>query len=308
MDRLSEMEAFTAVIDQGGFTGAAHKLGISKSAVSKHVSSLETRLGTRLLNRTTRRVNPTEVGLVYYDRARTVLTAASEADATVTALHTEPSGTLQIAVPTSFGTQMISPLIGGFLKLHPSVDVNMEFTDRDVDMVSENFDLSLRLGQMRDASMRSYRLDTLTLHLVASPDYLEAAGEPRRIEDLAQHRLLHVQDDEGDPSWSLVATSGEMRIVRTRGRLVSNNAHCVRDNALGGLGIAFLPDFLVDEDLAQGRLQSVLPALPTQTAPLLAVYPPDRAVLPRVRAFLDYIATAYSQPVKAQQAPQAYSA
>lgn len=149
MDRLSEMEAFAAVVDQGGFTGAAAKLGISKSAVSKHVASLETRLGARLLNRTTRRVNPTEIGLIYYDRARSVLAAALEADSTVAALQSEPAGTLELVVSTDFGASVLPPLLGRFLDQYPKVDVNLRLTNRYVEVVSEGYDVALRLGSRR---------------------------------------------------------------------------------------------------------------------------------------------------------------
>lgn len=298
MDRLSEMEAFAAVVDQGGFTGAATKLGMSKSAVSKHVSSLENRLGARLLNRTTRRVNPTEIGLVYYDRARQVLNAAVEADATVTSLQSDPTGTLQLVVSTDFGATVLSPLITGFLNRYPHMDINMVLTNRYVEMVSEGYDMALRMGTKPDSSLKSHRLDTITQYLVASPEYLARAGRPTRIEDLSQHQLLHFQVPAADQSWSLLSPTGERRIVRTKGRMSANSGLCLREHALAGMGIALLPDFLVGEALADGRLNDAMPTLPEQTVPLYAVYPPNRAALPRVRAFVDFLTTAYSRPVE----------
>lgn len=289
MDRLSEMEAFAAVVDQGGFTGAAAKLGISKSAVSKHVSSLEGRLGARLLNRTTRRVNPTDIGLVYYDSARNVLAAAVEADTTVSSLQAEPAGTLDLVVSTDFGATILSPLIGGFLERYPEVEVNLVLTNRYVELVSEGYDLALRLGSQPDSSLTSHKIDTYSRYIVASPSYLEREGRPSRIEDLAQHRLLHFQGNRKDKSWHLLSTTGETRVVRTRGRLAANSGLCLRENALAGLGLAFLPDFLVQEDLAAGRLVNAMPNLPQQTMSLYAVYPPSCAVQPRVRAFVDFM-------------------
>lgn len=293
MDRLSEMEAFAAVVDQGGFTGAAAKLGISKSAVSKHVSSLEARLGARLLNRTTRRVNPTEIGLVYYDRARNVLAAAVEADSTVASLQAEPTGTLDLVVSTDFGASAMVPLIGGFLERFSEIEVNISLTNRHVELLADSYDVALRLGNSVGGPLRSRRLETYLRYLVASPDYLARAGTPQRIEDLAQHRLLHFQDAQTDSNWSLVSPTGETRVVRTRGRMAANSGLCLRESALCGLGIAFLPDFLIGDDLSSGRLVNAMPTLPEQPLPLYAMYPPNRAALPRVRAFVDYMETAF---------------
>ncbi|MEM8554582.1 MAG: LysR family transcriptional regulator [Pseudomonadota bacterium] len=298
MDRLTEMEAFAAVVDQGGFTGAATKLGMSKSAVSKHVSSLENRLGARLLNRTTRRVNPTDIGLLYYDRARQVLSAATEADASVTSLQSDPSGTLQLVVSTDFGATVLSPLITSFLNRYQDMDVNMVLTNRYVELVSEGYDLALRIGAKPDSSMQSHRLDTITQYLVASPEYLARSGRPSRIEDLAQHQLLHFHTPDSDPNWSLMSHTGERRIVRTKGRMTANSGLCLREHALAGMGIAFLPDFLVGEAMADGKLCDAMPSLPPQKIPLYAIYPPNRGSIQRVRTFVDFLNTAYSRPVE----------
>ena len=155
MDRLTEMEAFATVVDQGGFTDAAKKMGISKSAVSKHVSSLEARLGARLLNRTTRRVSPTEIGLAYYDRARRVLNDAGEADALVTSMQSAPSGLLRISVATDFGVNHLSPVLGDFLAEFPDITVNMVLNNRYVELISEGFDMAVRIGELEDSTLRA---------------------------------------------------------------------------------------------------------------------------------------------------------
>lgn len=148
MDRLTEMEAFATVVDQGGFTDAARKMGISKSAVSKHISSLETRLGALLLNRTTRRVSPTETGLAYYDRARRVLNDAGEADALVSSMQSAPTGMLRVSVATDFGSMHLSPVLGDFLAQFPDVSVNLELDNRYIEMISEGYDAAILLGEM----------------------------------------------------------------------------------------------------------------------------------------------------------------
>ena len=169
MDRLTEMEAFATVVDQGGFTDAAKKMGISKSAVSKHVSSLEARLGARLLNRTTRRVSPTEIGLAYYDRARRVLNDAGEADALVTSMQSAPSGLLRISVATDFGVNLLSPILGDFLLEYPDITVNMVLNNRYVELISEGFDMAIRVGELEDSTLRARKLTDTTKRMVGSP-------------------------------------------------------------------------------------------------------------------------------------------
>ncbi len=153
------MEAFATVVDQGGFTDAAKKMGISKSAVSKHVSSLEARLGARLLNRTTRGCRPTEIGLAYYDRARRVLNDAGEADALVTSMQSAPSGLLRISVATDFGVNLLSPILGEFLLEYPDITVNMVLNNRYVELISEGFDMAIRVGELEDSTLARPQAD-----------------------------------------------------------------------------------------------------------------------------------------------------
>ena len=201
MDRLTEMEAFATVVDQGGFTAAARKLGISKSGVSKLVSALEARLGTRLLNRTTRRVSPTDIGLVYHDRARRVVSDAAEADSLVTAMQSEPWGTLRMTVPTDFGVTYLSGMLGQFMESNPQVTVNMVLKSRSVELISEGFDMAVRIGELESSSLRARRFCQTTQRLVASPDYLGRYGRPARIDDLTDHRLLHYSTQATGNIW-----------------------------------------------------------------------------------------------------------
>ncbi|MGB0659274.1 MAG: LysR family transcriptional regulator [Mangrovicoccus sp.] len=289
MDRLTEMEAFAAVVDQGGFTGAAKKLGVSKSAISKHVSSLETRLGVRLLNRTTRRVNPTEIGLVYYDRARHVLNAATEADTAVASLQAAPSGTLRMIVTADYGTTVLARSLGDFLSAHPDISLNLVMSNEYVEMVAEGYDLAIRMGDQPDSSLKARRIADVNKILVASPDYLAKNGVPQRIDDLAQHQLLHYFEADQAPVWDLISHSGELRSVRTRGRMAASCGLSLLEAARAGLGIAFLPEFLVAEHLEAGELEQAMPSLPQQSVGLYAVYPPGRFVQPKVRAMIDFL-------------------
>ena len=289
MDRLTEMEAFATVVDQGGFTDAARKMGISKSAVSKHVSALEARLGARLLNRTTRRVSPTEIGLVYYDRARRVLNDAGEADSIVTAMQSAPSGVLRMAVATDFGVGLLSPILDEFLADYPEISVNMVLKNRYVELISEGFDMAIRVGEMEDSSLRARKITDTTQRLIASPRYFQQHGRPARIDDLNEHRLLHYSNQASANVWKITAPSGEVRQVRGNGWLTVNDGQSLLNAAAKGLGIAYLPSFLYHEAMAQGLVEDVIPDLPQTTLGIYAVYPPGRYTQPKVRAFIDFL-------------------
>ncbi|MFV1874477.1 MULTISPECIES: LysR family transcriptional regulator [Nioella] len=289
MDRLTEMEAFATVVDQGGFTDAAKKMGISKSAVSKHVSSLETRLGARLLNRTTRRVSPTEIGLAYYDRARRVLNDAGEADALVTAMQSAPSGMLRVSVATDFGVNHLSPILGDFLHSYPDITVNMVLNNRYVELISEGFDMAIRVGELEDSSLRARKLTETTKRMIASPDYFRKFGRPERIDDLNDHKLLHYSNQAAGNVWKITAPSGEVRQVRTAGSLTVNDGQSLLNAAIGGLGIAYLPSFLYADAVRQGLLEDAIPDLPEETQGIYAIYPPGRYTQPKVRAFIDFL-------------------
>ncbi len=293
MDRLTEMEAFAMVIDQGGFTDAAKKMGISKSAVSKHVSSLEARLGARLLNRTTRRVSPTEIGLAYYDRARRVLNDAGEADALVTSMQSAPSGLLRISVATDFGVNHLSPVLGDFLTDFPDVNVNMVLNNRFVELISEGFDMAIRVGELEDSSMRARKLTETTRRMVGSPEYFEKYGRPTRIDDLNEHKLLHYSSQSSGNVWKVPAASGEVRQVRTAGWLSVNDGQSLLNAAVAGLGIAYLPSFLYADAMEKGLVVDAIPDLPVERQGIYAVYPPGRFTQPKVRAFIDFLVHAF---------------
>ncbi len=295
MDRLTEMEAFATVVDQGGFTDAARKLGVSKSAISKHVSSLEARLGARLLNRTTRRVSPTEIGLAYYDRARRVLNDAGEADALVTSMQSAPSGLLRISVATDFGVNHLSPVLGDFLQEFPDITVNMVLNNRYVELISEGFDMAVRIGEMEDSSLRARKLAETTKRMIASPAYFRKYGRPDRIDDLNDHKLLHYSNNAAGNAWKITAPSGEKRQIRTAGWLTVNDGQSLLNAAISGLGIAYLPSFLCGDALANGMVEEAIPGLPQTRQGIYAVYPPGRFTQPKVRAFIDFLVHAFAE-------------
>ncbi len=294
MDRLTEMEAFATVVDQGGFTDAARKLGISKSAVSKHISALEARLGTRLLNRTTRRVNPTEIGLAYYDKALRVLNDAGEADALVSSLRTDPAGLLRVSVATDFGVHQLSPIIGPFLDEFPDITLSIVLNNRFVELGSEGFDMAVRIGEVDDSTLNARRLAETTKRMVASPAYFRKYGRPTRIDDLNEHRLLHYSTQGGNAVWRLTAPSGEKRQVRTAGGLSVNDGQSLLNATISGLGIAYLPSFLYAHAMTEGLVEDAIPDLPMEVQGIYAVHLQGRFTQPKVRAFTDFLAQRFA--------------
>lgn len=295
MDRLTEMEAFATVVDQGGFTDAAKKMGISKSAVSKHVSSLEARLGARLLNRTTRRVSPTEIGLAYYDRARRVLNDAGEADALVTSMQSAPSGLLRISVATDFGVNHLSPVLGDFLQQYPEITVNMVLNNRFVELISEGFDMAIRVGELEDSTLRARKLTQTTKRMIGAPSYFEKYGRPQKIDDLNEHKLLHYSNQASGNVWKITAPSGEKRQIRTAGWLTVNDGQSLLNAAISGLGIAYLPSYLFKPAIDAGLVVDAIPELPEERLGIYAVYPPGRFTQPKVRAFIDFLVDSFAK-------------
>ncbi|MCU0853575.1 MAG: LysR family transcriptional regulator [Rhodobacteraceae bacterium] len=293
MDRLSEMEAFATVIDQGSYTGAARRLGVSKSSISKQVSALEERLGATLLHRTTRRISPTEIGLAYYDRARRVLNDAGEADAIVNAMQSDPSGPLRMSVVTDFGVQHLPTLIGEFLRRFPKVTVDLVLNNRRVDLAAEGFDLAIWVGEPQDPSLKARRLCTSRHRLVASPSYFQGHGRPMSVDDLTGHRLLHTTAQSGPSGWRLTSPNGEVHQVRAPACLVVNDAQSLLNAVTGGLGIAFLPDYVIGNALNEGLLEEALPALCTSEEGIYAVHPVHSLMPPKVRAMADFLTEAF---------------
>jgi DNA-binding transcriptional LysR family regulator len=290
MDRLTEMEAFVQVVDHGGFTEAARKMNLSKSAVSKHVSALEARLGVRLLNRTTRRVSPTELGLAYYDRARSVLAEAREADSMMTAMQATPRGSLRVSAPVTFGVHPLATVVAGFLAAYPEVDVDLVLDDRFVEVVAEGFDLAVRIGTLADSSLKARKLAETRMVIAAAPDYLAAAGTPATVDDLHDHRLLHYSQLATGNFWRLRTPSGEERQVRVGGRLTVNNGEALMRAAEAGIGIALVPSFMLGDALGRGRLVEVLANRTPEILGVYALYPQGRFPQPKLRAFVDYLA------------------
>lgn len=295
MDRMKEMAAFTTVVVRGGFSEAAREMGISKSVVSKHVSSLEARLGARLLDRTTRRVSPTEIGLRYYERASQVLNEVGAAEAMVSSMQAKPAGVLRVSVDTDFGATRLSPVLAGFSNEFPDVLVNMELSYRHRELISEKFDLAVRLGVLENSTFQTRKLATTHIRLIASPSYLQQYGRPQRIDDLKDHKLLHYSTQASSVGWTLTSPSGETRQVRGLNWFTVNDGQSLLNACVQGLGIARLPAYLYASALREGLVETVLPTLPVETETIYAEYPSGRSIQPNVRAFIDYLSETFSE-------------
>ena len=287
MDRIMSMQAFVQVVDSGSFSGAAKRLGVSPAVVTGHVQALEKRLGVRLLNRTTRKVNLTDVGRGFYDRARRILAEIDEAEGLASAQQSSPRGTLRLNTSVSLA-RLVTPLIGDYSALYPEVIFELVMTDRMVDLVEESFDLALRTGPLPNSSLRSRRLGVGRLALCAAPDYLARHGRPERPEDLAGHNCLLFINSHLEGTWRFTGQDGE-HSVDVGGSLRTNSVEGLRAATLAGQGIGLLPMVSISDDLRTGHLVRLLPDYSTPEVVVQAVYPSGQHVPVKVRTFLDFL-------------------
>ncbi|MBB4477759.1 LysR family transcriptional regulator [Rhizobium etli] len=287
---LNDILIFMAVVDAGSFIAGGQAMGLSRSAAGKAVIRLEDRLGTRLLNRTTRRLSLTDEGRVFYQHGLEVLASVDEAEASVAGQSAAPRGVLRLTVPEAFGRLVVLPIVEKYLLVLPDIQVEVNFTDRKADILEEGFDLAIRIGTMpseSDTRLISRVIAADRARLCASPSYLADRGEPRGIDDLAAHDCLVFSSRDQRQGWRFRGEGGAWVKAQGRSRLRLDSDEAIRDAAVAGLGIALLPAFLVAGDLAAGRLRHVLPELETDDAKIVTLYPDKRLLEPRVRRFID---------------------
>jgi DNA-binding transcriptional LysR family regulator len=289
MDPLDGIAAFARVVDSGSFSAAARHLKISKSAVSAHVQRLEERLGIRLLNRTTRRLSMTEAGAAYYRHCARILAEAEAAEQAASALQREPRGTLRISAPDSFGWMHVAPVVPDFLRRYPELSVDIALSPVHVSLVDEGLDLAIRIGVLEDLPLVVRKLAPSRLIACATPAYLNEHGVPREPGELAKHNCLCTTLLPWGDEWRLVGKRGEVRVA-VGGSFRSNNAEMLRAAALDGIGIAVLPTWAVAEPLRTGALRRVLDAWEPPASTIYAVYPGNRLMSMKVRAFVDHLA------------------
>src|SRR5262245_27560956 len=277
MDRFRTMESFVRVARSGSFTIAANQLGLSRALISRHVGDLETRLGVRLLNRSTRSLNLTEEGASYLEFCEQVFRQIETSERSIVRARSEPVGTLKLAAPKSFGMLHVSDALVDFAKVQPRLRCSLVLEDvsfrRGYDFVERGLDLALRISSLRHASVTEHEIGMLDWIVCAAPDYLARAGRPTAPADLASHAcLVHTNVAANDRIWRFGGPRGPVT-VKVNGTFFSNSALALRKAALAGLGVALLPRYAVADDLAAGALMTLLPRSRVAPRPLLAVHP-----------------------------------
>ncbi|MEM1253573.1 MAG: LysR family transcriptional regulator [Cyanobacteria bacterium P01_H01_bin.21] len=289
MDKFAAIHAFVQVVEASGFAAAAREMGMSRSAVNKLVISLETELGVRLLQRSTRQVTPTATGTAFYERCLGILADLQEAELAVSQEQAEPIGALRINAPMTFGTLHLAPVLAEFMTQYPGVQMQLTLEDRFIDPLAEGFDLTLRIAQPETSPrLVIHQLAQLRLLLCAAPSYLEQQGTPKSAQDLSQHSCLAYGELASRNEWVLAGPDNDVRVT-VNGTMCSNNGEVLRDAAIQGLGIVLLPQFIVQQSLDQGNLQEILPAYRPQALSLCVIYPTNRHLSTKVQLLTAFL-------------------
>ena len=294
---LGALRAFVAVVQTGSFVAGGKALGLTRSAIGKALGRLEAHLGTRLLHRTTRRVAMTTDGELFYERCVQVLADLDDAEASVRQERPEPKGILRITVSGAFGRIVVLPVLRDYLCKWPQVEAEVSFNDRVVDLVEEGYDLGIRIGGVTpDSSLVARVIARSRPGFYAAPSYLAARGAPEHPADLSAHERIVFGTRAVSYPWTLRAPDGSHVVIEGRGRCRFDSGESVRDAAIAGMGIAFLPDFVAEDDVRNGRLHAVLTSCTTDDVAVLAVYPDRKHLSARVRVFIDMLATHLGTP------------
>jgi DNA-binding transcriptional LysR family regulator len=285
--QLDDMRIFVATVDALNFTTAANRLRLSKQFVSRRVAALEADLGVRLLVRNTRKLTVTDLGLEFFERAKRILAEVGEAERAMSDRRTELRGMLRVSAPMSFGMVHLSPLVAEFLGEHPDVRLDMDLSDRTVDVIGEGFDMALRIGRLQDSTLIAQKIIDVRMVACCSPGYRRRRQAPATPADLPQHACLPY-GQEGRALWEFIV-DGAPILPDVQGPLRSNNGELLRDAAIAGLGIAYLPDFIAQKAIDGGLLVEVLTAYMPPMRALHAVYPQHRQSSVTIRAFTQFL-------------------
>lgn len=299
MDTLAGMRLFEKAVEAGSFSAAGRALGLAPSSVARQITALETALGAQLLNRSTRKLSLTEAGALYHDHAHRILADVEAANHAVSSLRDEPSGTLRLNIPVVFGQRYIAPTLPEFLERYPEIRVDLQVTDHYVDMIEDGADLAIRIGGLTSASLIARKLVSVDRVLVASPAYVEKHGTPERPEDLTRHNCLRRQLHPAEDSlWEFEDGGGIIR-VRVTGNLFSANIETINVAMLNGGGIALLPLWVAGKHIQRGEAAVLLPGWRPKPShvenEVYAVYPHNRTLSAKVRAYIDFIAAKFRE-------------
>src|SRR5690349_10727582 len=288
MDRLEAMEIFVRIVDAGSFSAVARELNTTQPTISKQITALEARLKTRLLNRSTRSLSVTESGTAYYERCKRILEEVRAAEGALGRLQSSLTGTLHVNGSIAMGQMFLTPLMLEFQRSYPELTVELTLNDRYIDLVEEGVDVAVRLGRLADSNLVARRLGSTHRVLVATPEYLAARGMPQRPSDLEQHNcLLYAYLSTGN-EWSFRGPQSDLR-VHAHGNFKANNGHSIREALLAGAGVALMPDWLVHEQIVNGKLTVLLPDFAPEPLEVNAVYPSGRHVSAKLRTFVDFL-------------------
>ncbi|SEA90292.1 LysR family transcriptional regulator [Variovorax sp. YR216] len=289
MDRLLAMEMFVRVVETGSFSKAAGEFNTTQPTVTKQVAATEARLKARLLNRNTRGVSLTEAGALYYEKCKSIVRDAEEADSIVKLQQSQAQGLLRIGTSTAFGRRVIVPLALEFMARHPQVQVDLSFEDRYVDLVAQGIDVAIRMGKLADSSLGARYLGMNPWVMVAAPDYLREHGTPKKAQDLSEHVALIYSSVVGDDVWHMHTPRGEPVSVPVSGRLRSNNVSAVLAAARAGLGIALMPRYVASDSLASAQVVEVLADHALAEQEIHAVFPSPKLVPGKVLSFVAFL-------------------
>jgi DNA-binding transcriptional LysR family regulator len=295
MDTLDGIKTVVAVVETGSFTAASERLGMSKALVSKYVGEVEDSLGVRLLNRSTRRLALTEAGQRYYDQALPLLEEFTEMVDSVTGEQSSPRGLLRISVPVTFGEMSLAPLIPKFLNQFPDIGVDLQLSDKMIDMLEEGIDVVIRIGAVDDSSLIAKHVQTLPLTLCASPAYIAQHGLPNIPEDLIKHQCIIDSNFRIGKHWPIICPDNITTSVEVSSRVMVNSPRAVKEIALANGGIGMIPRFIVEDALDDGRLEEILPEYRTLEFGLFAIYPHRRYLSRKVRCFIDFLVAEFAE-------------
>ncbi|NRR30977.1 LysR family transcriptional regulator [Oxalobacteraceae bacterium] len=297
MDRLQSMRVFSKVVEQGSFARAGGKLEMSNAVVTRHVADLEQHLGTRLLNRTTRKLSLTETGQHYLERVRQILSDIDDADAVASSATLRPSGTLRLYCHPSFGQTQLAPLLPHFAASQPDIVLDVTLADRTVDLVEEGFDAGIFIGvQKIDPGMIARRLATTSVIMVASPDYVRRRGMPKVPADLSSHDCLNYAFEQVRHHWPVRCGGDKVTHVPIVNKMISNNSEILRQAAIAGMGVMMRGTCLITDDITSGRLLRLLPDHCVERMAIYLVYPSRRHLSAKVRSFVDFMLETYPNP------------
>ena len=289
MDTVSGLRLFIRVVETGSFSKASAEFGITQPTATKHVAALEARLGARLLHRSTRGVTLTEVGAAYYDKCKTIAREIDDADNLALLMQSRVGGTLRIATSVAFGRRVLTPLVLGFMRQHPELQIDLHCEDRFVNLVEQGIDVALRMGRLADSSLGARYLGVNPWVLVAAPDYLRQHGTPQAPAELAGHAALIYSTVQGDERWHFAAPGGHSEAVAVKGPLRSNNLSTILAAARDAMGVAALPCYVAQESLRQGAVQPLLAAWSLPAQEIHAVFPSPRQLPSKVSGFVDWL-------------------